>query len=192
VDATAALKAGLPAVLPTDTVYGLCANAADADAVGAMYRLKGRPTTRPTAILFPSVDAIPELDPRSEAIARALLPGSYTLVVPNAARRYAWLTGDRPDTLGLRVPVLPQATAAVVEALGAVAATSANAPGEPEPRRLVDVPEEIRAGCGAVLDGGELRGTPSTIVDVTGSEPRVLREGAVPAAVALDRIRAAE
>ena len=75
--------------------------------------------------------------------------------------------------------------------VGAVAATSANLHGGPEPRRLEDVPAAIRAACGAEVDGGELPGMPSTVVDLTGPEPRVVREGAVPAADALARLAAA-
>ena len=75
--------------------------------------------------------------------------------------------------------------------MGAVVATSANLHGGPEPRRLEDVPVEIRAGAAACVDGGELPGTPSTVLDLTGEEPRVIREGAVPAAEAIERALAA-
>ncbi|MGZ4308233.1 MAG: L-threonylcarbamoyladenylate synthase, partial [Gaiellaceae bacterium] len=111
--------------------------------------------------------------------------GPYTLILPNPARRYAWLTGERPDTIGVRVPEPPAGAAEVLDEVGAVLATSANAHGRPDPRRLEDVPEEIRAACGALVDAGELPGTPSTVLDLTGPEPKVLREGAVPAAEAL-------
>jgi tRNA A37 threonylcarbamoyladenosine synthetase subunit TsaC/SUA5/YrdC len=79
----------------------------------------------------------------------------------------------------------------VLGAVGAVVATSANRPGEPDPRRLEDVPEEIRAGAAAVVDGGLVPGTPSTVVDLTGAEPSILREGAVPVAEVLRRLQAA-
>jgi L-threonylcarbamoyladenylate synthase len=69
-------------------------------------------------------------------------------------------------------------------------ATSANVHGGPDPRALADVPEEIRAGCGALVDGGELPGVSSTVLDLSGAEPRVLREGAVPAVEALARVAA--
>jgi tRNA A37 threonylcarbamoyladenosine synthetase subunit TsaC/SUA5/YrdC len=72
-----------------------------------------------------------------------------------------------------------------------MAATSANRPGEADPLSVADVPEEMRSGCGAVVDGGRLPGVPSTVIDLTGPEPRVLREGAVPAITALERVRAA-
>ena len=188
----AAIRAGQPVVLPTDTVYGLCADAYREAPVRRLYRLKGREEMQPTALLAADVDvlldAVPELRGRAGTIARALLPGPFTLVLPNPARRYRWLTGERPDVIGVRVPELPDESRAVLDQVGAVAATSANLPGGANPRRLDDVPEELRGGCAAVLDAGELPGTPSTVIDLTGAEPVVLREGAVPAAEALDRL----
>jgi len=133
------------------------------------------------------LDAVPELD--REPLAR-LLPGPYTLVLPNPAHRFPWLTGGEPGPIGVRVPVLPEATRAIVAELGVVLATSANDPGGPNPVSLDDVPRRIRAGCGAELDLGPLPGTPSTVVDLSGPKPRILREGAVPAAEALDRLGA--
>jgi len=189
-DAVAALRAGLPVLLPTDTVYGL-AGAPNEDAARRLYELKGRSRTQPTAILAASVEAIlaavPELD---EAALRKLLPGPYTLVVANPAGRFPWLTGGEPGPIGVRVPRLPEQTREIVAAVGVVLATSANDPGGPSPVTLDDVPPRIREGCGAELDLGALPGTPSTVLDLTGAEPRVLREGAVPGADALRRLRA--
>ncbi len=91
----------------------------------------------------------------------------------------------------VRVPVLEGAARELLEAAGVVAATSANLPGGPDPRRLADVPIELLAGAAAAVDGGELPGIASTVLDLTGTEPRILREGAVPAAEALDRAVAA-
>jgi L-threonylcarbamoyladenylate synthase len=91
----------------------------------------------------------------------------------------------------VRVPELAGLAAGVLEQVGAVVATSANLRGGPEPTRLEDVPIEIQAGAAAVLDGGELSGTPSTVLDLTGPEPVVIREGAVPAAAALEQALAA-
>jgi L-threonylcarbamoyladenylate synthase len=78
----------------------------------------------------------------------------------------------------VRVPDLPPSAAAVVREVGVVAATSANVSGGPDPRLVEDVPEEIRAACGAIVDAGELPGVPSTVIDLTSGEPRVLRHGA--------------
>jgi L-threonylcarbamoyladenylate synthase len=192
--AVAAIRAGQPVILPTDTVYGLCADPYREEPVARAYRLKGRPETVPSALLASEVDmlleCVPELRGRAAVIARALLPGPYTLILPNPARRFRWLNGHHRDTIGVRVPVLEGAARTVVDQVGAVMATSANRRHGLDPCRLEDVPAEIREGCGAAIDGGELPGKPSTVVDVTGPEPRILREGAVPAAEALGRLAA--
>jgi len=189
VDAVTTLRAGQSVVLPTDTVYGLCADASSPLACLEAFALKGRPERQPAALLCGDVEAllmrVPELP---ERLVRALLPGAYTLVFANPAARYSWL-GD--ETIGVRVPELPEAAAAIVRMIGAVMATSANLHGGPDPRTLEEVPREIRDGCGALVDGGELPGVPSTVLDLTGADPRVLREGAVPAAEALASVRRA-
>jgi len=186
------LRDGKLAVLPTDTVYGLVCTASSEQPAADLYRLKGRDTIQPTAILAASVDVlldcIPELAGRPVAIARAVLPGPFTLVVPNPAGRFSWLCVGRPDTIGVRVPVLTGPVAKIVSRLGVVVATSANLPGGPDPRRLADVPEQILAGVAAVLDRGELPGVPSTVIDVTGAEPVILRVGAGDPIAALERI----
>jgi L-threonylcarbamoyladenylate synthase len=191
--AIAALRAGGPALLPTDTVYGLCCSPFDPEPVAALYRLKGRSEVQPTAIVAASVDGllacVPELAGWAEAVCRALLPGPFTLVLPNPQGRLPWLTGGGPGPIGVRVPDLPEAAVRVVEAVGAVAATSANDPGGPDPAVLDDVPDRIRAAC-AEVDAGRLPGTASTVLDLTDrDEPRVLREGAMSASDALGRIR---
>jgi L-threonylcarbamoyladenylate synthase len=190
--AVGALRAGLPVVLPTDTVYGLCANAYSEEPVRRAYELKGREPLQPSALLARDVDmlleCLPELRGRVGAILRALLPGPFTLVVPNPAGRYRWLTGERTGAIGVRVPELPEPAEAVLSQAGLVMATSANLPGGPDPARLEDVPDKILEGCGAVIDAGELPGVPSTVIDLAGDEPRVLREGAVSEAEALKRV----
>ena len=191
--AVAALRAGRLVVLPTDTVYGLAADGESESAARALYAAKGRDAIQPTAVLFASVDVlverVSELPAAAVEAVRTLLPGPFTLIVENPARRYAWLNPQRPDAIGLRVPAVTGAPRAVLEALGAVVATSANLPGGVDPRQVEDVPPEIAAAVDIVIDGGELPGTPSTVVDLTGPEPRVLREGAVPAADVLERLR---
>ena len=190
--AVEAILAGQPVILPTDTVYGLCATASSAPAVEALYRLKGRAATQPTAILAGDVESLLESVPElPERIVRALLPGPYTLVLPNPARRFPWLNGERPDAIGVRVPALTGPGREVLERVRAVVATSANLPGGRDPRTVDDVPPAIRERCAAVVDGGELSGIASTVVDLTAAEPRVLREGAVAGAEALERVRSA-
>jgi L-threonylcarbamoyladenylate synthase len=186
-EAVEAIEAGNPVVLPTDTVYGLCTRP---DAAATLTQLKGRQENQPLALLAADVetlfDRVPELRDRAELV-RALLPGRLTLILPNPARRYDWLTGSRPDAIGIRVPELEGTVREIVARVGAVAATSANLHGRPDPRRLEEVPEEIRAAA-VLVDGGELPGTPSTVVDLTGPEAQILREGAVPAAEVLERV----
>jgi L-threonylcarbamoyladenylate synthase len=193
--AVAAIERGDVVVIPTDTVYGLAAAAQREDAVESLYRLKGRNRSQPTAIVAPSVDvlldSIPELQGQAAAIAHALLPGPYTLVLPNPERRFSWLCGDRPEAIGVRVPAVRGPGREVLDRTGALAATSANAPGGRDPRRLEDVPEDLRQAAAALVDGGELHGSPSTVIDFTAAEPRVLREGAAPAGPALERAAAA-
>jgi L-threonylcarbamoyladenylate synthase len=186
--AVEALLAGRPVLLPTDTVYGLCAIASSSVAVEALYRLKGRVAAQPTAILAGDVkgllEAVPELP---ERVVRALLPGPYTLVLPNPARRFVWLTGGRPEAIGIRVPDLPGDAAEVLRRTGPVVATSANVAGGPDPRRLEDVPRELRDAAAAEIDGGALPGIASTVIDFTSPEPRVLRAGAGSVEAALAR-----
>jgi L-threonylcarbamoyladenylate synthase len=162
-DAVPALRAGRAVILATDTVYGLCALPGHEE---VLYELKGRDSSKPVALLAADVEAlvaaVPGLD---RDVLERYLPGLYTLVV-----------GEPP--VGVRVPNLPPSAAEVVRAVGVVAATSANLSGGPDPRRIEDVPEEIRSACGAIVDAGELPGVPSTVIDLTGAEPRVLRQGA--------------
>ena len=194
-DAVAGLAAGRPVILPTDTVYGLFADALREPPARRLSRLKRRPETTPIALVAPSLDVVldcvPEARGRAAVIARALLPGPYTLVLPNPSRRFRWLAGDRPETLGIRVPDLPAPAASVLARVGPLAGTSANLHGEPDPRRVADIPEELRSHCAAIVDAGELPGTASTVVDLTRPEPVVLREGAVSAARALAEVREA-
>jgi L-threonylcarbamoyladenylate synthase len=189
--ALSALRSGRPVILPTDTVYGLCANPYDERSVRRAYELKGREPAQPSALLASDVDmlleCLPELRSRLGPVLRQLLPGPFTLVVPNPARRFRWLAGTNPNAIGVRVPELPEPADAVVARIGAVMATSANLPGGPDPASVAEIPRELLEGCAAVLDAGELPGVSSTVIDLTG-EPRVLREGAVPAEEALGRV----
>jgi L-threonylcarbamoyladenylate synthase len=190
--AIGALRAGATVILPTDTVYGLCVDAYHEAPIRRLLRQKKRPREIPVALVAPDLevllDAVPELRGRAAVVARALLPGPYTLVLPNPAQRYRWLTGMRPETIGVRVPDLPTEAKDVLDGFGAVAATSANVHGGPDPARVEDVPESVLRAAAAVIDAGPLPGTPSTVIDLTAPEPQILREGAVPAADAMAAI----
>jgi L-threonylcarbamoyladenylate synthase len=185
-EAVSAIRAGRLAVVPTDTVYGLACAPDREEAALALSALKQRPGDQPIALVVAGVDALVDLIP--EIRTDRLLRGPFTLVLGNPARRLPWLTGVRKDTIGVRLPDVSGVAAELLRRVGVVAATSANLHGEPDPRRLSDVPREIVTGAAAALDGGELPGSPSTVIDLTGAAPRVLREGAVPAAEALARI----
>ncbi len=175
------IAGGGVAVFPADTVYGLACDPTSPAAVRRLYELKGRPPDKPAAVMFFALDtalaALPELGPRTRAAAEALLPGPLTLLLPNPAQRFPLACGPDPDTLGLRVPK--------VQALGNVTLpvlqSSANLAGEPDARTLDAVPHTIRAGADLVLDGGELPGTPSTVLDLRAYEDggawEVLRAG---------------
>jgi L-threonylcarbamoyladenylate synthase len=181
-DAVVRMLAGELAVLPTDTVYGIAAAAVLPEACERLYRLKQRPLDQPTAVMAGSLEGLvrllPELSGRAEAISRRLLPGPVTLIVPNPAGRFAHLCGGSPHAIGVRVPRLDAAVASLADQLGGMLITSANARGGADPARLVDVPASIREAAGFGLDGGDLPGVPSTVIDITGREPRILRRGA--------------
>ena len=194
-DAAAAIRAGQPVIIPTDTVYGLVSSAYEPQATERLYKLKGRAPSQPSALLAADLDmlfdCLPELSERDVVIVRALLPGPFTLVLANPARRYRWITGENPETIGVRVTQLPDAADRILSHVGCVVATSANLAGGPDARRIEDIAAEILKGASAVVDAGELPGTPSTVLDFTGAEPRVLREGAASSAEAIGRVSAA-
>jgi L-threonylcarbamoyladenylate synthase len=186
------------AVLPTDTVYGVCCDADSEQAARRLYALKGRPAARPAAVMFfalePALDALPELLDAERAALRALLPGPVTLLLANRALRYAPACRTDPATLGLRVPRLPERLRALRSLTGPAMQSSANISGQPDARALAQVPDSVRDGADLVLDGGELPGTPSTVIDLRDYSAHrrwhVLREGALPR-TAIQRVLAA-
>jgi L-threonylcarbamoyladenylate synthase len=176
------------AVIPTDTVYGLVCNPASEIAVRRVYELKRRPAVKPAAVMFfalePALDWLSELGPRTRAALTALLPGPVTVLLANPQRRFPLACNPGASgsgLLGLRVPAL-EGPLAVLAAVGAPAAqSSANLSGGHDPRRLQEVPIELREGTDLVLDGGELPGTASTVIDLSEYEHsgswRIVREG---------------
>jgi L-threonylcarbamoyladenylate synthase len=176
------IAAGGVAVFPADTVYGLACDPQDTAAVKRLYALKGRSADKPAAVLFFTLDdalgALPELGRRTRAALEALLPGGLTVLLANPRGRLA-----QPATLGLRVPALAPAIAALHGVRRPLLQSSANRSGEPDARTLAEVDPALRAGADLVLDGGALPGTPSTVLDLRdyedGGRWTVLREGAV-------------
>jgi L-threonylcarbamoyladenylate synthase len=163
-------------------VYGLCVTPYKEEPARNLFELKGRDHRQAIALVASDLEmlleCVPELRGRPATIARELLPGPYTLVFPNPAQRYLWFTGSRPETIGVRVPVLEGYGRQVLDRVGAVAATSANLHGGPDPATVTEVSQEILNGVAEVVDAGELPGVPSTVIDFTGERPVVLREGA--------------
>jgi L-threonylcarbamoyladenylate synthase len=199
------VSGGGVAVFPTDTVYGVCCDPESRSAARRLYELKGRPADRPAAVMFFAVEqalqALPELRDSERLAVRALLPGQLTLLLPNRGGRFAPACGPGEgalDSLGLRVPRLPERTAVLASLSIPVMQSSANLSGAPDARSLSEVPDTLLHGAELVLDGGELPGTPSTVLDLRSyalrREWHVLREGAVPTAVvaktleSLDRV----
>jgi len=181
------LATGGVAVFPADTVYGLASDPADSAAVRRLYELKGRPADKPAAVLFFALEAalgaLPELGVRTSAALRALLPGALTMLLANPHGRFPLACGPDPATLGLRVPALTPAIAALQAVRRPLLQSSANRSGQPDARTLDDVDAVLRDGADLVLDGGALPGTPSTVLDLRGYENgggwTILRAGAV-------------
>jgi L-threonylcarbamoyladenylate synthase len=179
------LAVGGLALFPADTVYGLACDPANRFAVERLYLLKRRPLAKPSAVMFFDLElalvALPELGPRTRAAAERLLPGQVTLLLANPARRFALACGDDPETLGLRVPDVER----FAEVRWPALQSSANRAGGPDPRTLSSVSELLLRAVDLVIDGGELPGTPSTVVDLRRYEERgawsVARAGAVSA-----------
>lgn len=183
-----ALDAGRIVLVPTDTVYGIAVRADDEAAVARMYSAKGRAVEQPTAVIFPSIDAVmeafPDLGARAAWAMRALLPGPWTLIIDNPDGRWPWLTGGAPAPIGVRVPAgtLP---------LPPIAATSANASGQPTATTVDELDPSVAGQVAAAIDRGPLpRDMESTVLDIVAwsngdGEVRVLRDTAGRAGQAL-------
>ena len=191
------ISVGGVALFPADTVYGLATEPESREGVDRIYRLKGRAPDTPAAVMFFGLElalaALPELGARTGEAVRRLLPGALTLLLANPARRFPLACGPEPERLGLRVPLLEGELAPLAAVRWPVLQSSANRTGEPDAARLADVDEELRAGVDLVLDGGDLPGTPSTVVDLTDYEAdgswEVVREGAIPQEAVLRCLR---
>lgn len=174
--AAEALRAGEAVILPTDTVYGLCALPGREE---LLYDIKGRDRAKPFALVAADVESLVAFVPGLDT--SKVVRGPYTFV----------LSHPQGGTIGVRVPDLPPVAADVLAQTGPVLATSANLSGGPDPKRVDEIPSAVLSRVAAVVDAGELPGVPSTVIDVTGGEPRVVREGAVSGDEALARVREA-
>ena len=186
-DAAALLRAGGLVAFPTETVYGLGADATDGRAVAGIFAAKGRPRFNPLICHYPDTEAafadvVP--DARARAVAARFWPGPLTLVLPRRAEcRVDLLTGAGLDSLGIRVPAHPLARTLLAAVGRPVAAPSANPSGAVSPTAAAHVLEGLDGRIDAVLDGGACPvGVESTVLDLCGEWPALLRPGGVPAA----------
>lgn len=181
--AAALLREGRLVAFPTETVYGLGANALDERAVQRIYEAKGRPSVNPIIVHVADTDAARKLTPEwtdtADALATAFWPGPLTLVVRKSPAIPAIVTAGG-DSVGLRVPAHPVALALLREADIPVAAPSANLSNQISPTSAAHVQRGLGDRVDLILDGGDTHvGIESTVVDVTGAVPRVLRPGMI-------------
>jgi L-threonylcarbamoyladenylate synthase len=177
------------AIFPADTLYGLACDPLNVQAIERIHALKGRGERKPSAVMYFSPLAMRELvsglGSRTRDVLAALLPGPVTLVVANPERRYPLACSEDPERLGVRLIEGP-----LSGAMTPIFQTSANRSGEPAPTRFDDIGGEIVAAADLAIDGGEVIGEPSTVLDITGIETgegwTVLREGAL-AGAEIDR-----
>ncbi|MCA2210511.1 MULTISPECIES: L-threonylcarbamoyladenylate synthase [Nocardia] len=183
--ATSALKSGRLVVMPTDTLYGIAADAFDSSAVADLLAAKRRGRDMPVPVLVGSWHTIDGLvfsvRPQARDLIRAFWPGALSLVV-QAAPSLAWDLGDTRGTVMLRMPLHPVALE-LLRAVGPLAVSSANVSGQPPATTVEQAREQLGSLASVYLDGGPAEhAVASTIVDLTADQPRVLREGAVPVA----------
>ena len=181
--AVAALRAGGLVAFPTETVYGLGADARDPAALRRVYALKGRPATHPLILHLADAAELPRwvaaVPPAATALAARFWPGPLTLVLPRAPGVPDELTGGQ-DSVAVRVPSHPVARALLEAFGGGIAAPSANRYGRISPTRAAHVREEFPTGVAAILEGGDCEvGLESTIVSLLGPVPRILRPGVI-------------
>ena len=171
------------AVFPADGLYGLACDPLDAHAVERIQALKGRDDRKPSAVMYFSPlamrELVGEMGPRTREAVAELMPGPVTLVIANPRHRYPLACREDPERLGIRLIEGP-----LGGAMTPVLQTSANRSGEPPPHRFEEIGAEIVSGVDLAIDGGELSGAPSTVVDLTELDAtggwQVLREGGLP------------
>ncbi len=181
----AALLAGEPVVVPTDTVYGVAALPSVAGATARLYALKDRRPEVPLAVLVGApadlAAVAADVDGRTAALVERHWPGALTVVVRRHPDLAGWDLGGDPGTIGVRCPA-SALVRAVAARTGPIATTSANRHGEPTPTAAAAAAASLTAPVAVVADGGTLAGTASSVVDLTGPAPVLLRQGELTAA----------
>jgi L-threonylcarbamoyladenylate synthase len=176
------ISTGGVAVFPSDGLYGLACDPLDASAIARIHRLKGRDEGKSSAVMYFSPlamrELVAELGPRTAAAVSALLPGPVTLVVANPGHRYPLACREDVERLGVRLLAGP-----LSGTMSPIFQTSANLSGEPAPARFAAVPASVLAAVDLAIDGGDLTGLPSTVVDIATIDDdggwTILRHGAL-------------
>ncbi|MCA2221239.1 MULTISPECIES: L-threonylcarbamoyladenylate synthase [Nonomuraea] len=182
-EAASAVRRGELVVLPTDTVYGIGADAFTPAAITALLEAKGRGRDMPPPVLVGTVRAanalVDDLGPYGQDLIDAFWPGPLTLVC-KANRALSWDLGETKGTVALRMPLHPVALDLLKET-GPMAVSSANRSGAPAAVTAAEAEEQLGESVAVYLDGGKTTdNTPSTILDLTTAVPRMLRRGAIP------------
>ncbi len=188
--AIAALKAGELAVLPTETVYGIFADATNEAAVQKLYAVKGRPVEKALNMNVADYDTILKYSVHQpaylEKLVQTFLPGPLTIILEASPEVPEWIHVGK-TTVGFRMPSIP-ATQEVIKALGGLVGPSANLTGSPSPRFYDDLTSAILDKAAVALQDDSVYGLDTTILDLSGEMPKILRQGAITAQELLDAV----
>lgn len=188
--AIAALKAGELAVLPTETVYGIFADATNEAAVQKLYAVKGRPVEKALNMNVADYDTILKYSVHQpaylEKLVQTFLPGPLTIILEASPEVPKWIHVGK-TTVGFRMPSIP-ATQEVIKALGVLVGPSANLTGSPSPRFYDDLTSAILDKAAVALQDDSVYGLDTTILDLSGEMPKILRQGAITAQELLDAV----
>ncbi|WP_285119465.1 L-threonylcarbamoyladenylate synthase [Lactococcus petauri] len=188
--AIAALKAGELAVLPTETVYGIFADATNEAAVQKLYAVKGRPVEKALNMNVADYDTILKFSVHQpaylEKLVKTFLPGPLTIILEASPEVPEWIHVGK-TTVGFRMPSIP-ATQEVIKALGGLVGPSANLTGSPSPRFYEDLTSVILDKAAVALQDDSIYGLDTTILDLSGEKPKILRQGAITAQELLDAV----
>ncbi len=189
------IRAGQLVALPTETVYGLGADATNPEAVAKIFTAKGRPSFNPLIVHVPSLElagTLAELTPLAKSLADAFWPGPLTLILPrDKQRRVPDITVAGLDTIAIRIPNHPIALELLIKAEVPIAAPSANLSGHVSATTAAHVADDFGASVTLILDAGPtVHGVESTVIDATGNVPVILRPGAITAEALEDLIGA--
>lgn len=185
------IKSGEIVAFPTETVYGLGANALNVDACKKIFVVKGRPNDKPLSLHVASIEmasTIAKFDSRAEKLFAAFCPGALTIILPKNKIIPDFVTCGA--TVGIRFPANEVALSLIRLANCPIAAPSANLSGKMPPKTAQEVFDNLSGKIPLILDGGACKfGISSTIIDLTGAEPKILRHGAIPAEKILEVLK---